>query len=71
VSIVIGPVLNCHGGYGFDVWAAANGLTRGFPYRRIEDAYYARITRGMPRSGHLHKAAPQPRSSVRHSTCLF
>jgi hypothetical protein len=42
VGIVIGPVLKRHGGYGFDVWAAANGLTRGFPYRQIEDAYYAR-----------------------------
>jgi hypothetical protein len=30
------------GGYGFDVWTAAKGLTRGYPYRRIEDAYYAR-----------------------------
>jgi hypothetical protein len=25
----------------FDVWTAARGLTRGYPYRRIEDAYYA------------------------------
>ena len=42
MGIVIGPVLKRHGGYGFDVWTVANGLTRGFPYRRIDDAYSAR-----------------------------
>jgi hypothetical protein len=42
MGIVIGPVLKRHGSYGFDVWTVANGLTRGFPYHRIEDAYYAR-----------------------------
>jgi hypothetical protein len=41
MDIVIGPVLKRPGGYGFDVWTAAKGLTRGYPYRRIEDAYYA------------------------------
>ena len=41
MDIVIGPVLKRSGGYGFDVWTAAQGLTRGYPYRRIEDAYYA------------------------------
>lgn len=29
-------------GYGFDVWTVAKGVARGYPYRRIEDAYYAR-----------------------------
>jgi len=41
MGIVIGPVLKRPGGYGFDVWTAAKGLTRGYPYCRIEDAYYA------------------------------
>jgi hypothetical protein len=41
MDIVIGPVLKHPGGYGFDVWTAAKGLTRGYPYYRIEDAYYA------------------------------
>jgi hypothetical protein len=38
MNIVIGPVLKHPGGYGFDVWTAAKGLTRGYPYCRIEDA---------------------------------
>ena len=41
MDIVIGPVLKRPGGYGFDVWTAAKGLTSGYPYRRIDDAYYA------------------------------
>jgi hypothetical protein len=41
MDLVIGPVLKRPDGYGFDVWTAAKGLTRGYPYRRIEDAYYA------------------------------
>ena len=42
MGIVIGPVLKRPEGYGFDVWTVAKGVTRGYPYRRIEDAYYAR-----------------------------
>jgi hypothetical protein len=42
MSIVIGPVLKRNGDYRFDVWTLASGLRCGFPYRRIEDAYYAR-----------------------------
>ena len=41
MDIVIGPVLTRSSGYGFDVWAAAKGLTHGYPYRRVEDPYYA------------------------------
>ena len=29
MDIVIGPVLKRSGGYSFDVWTAAKGLTRG------------------------------------------
>jgi hypothetical protein len=42
MDIVIGPVLKRPEGYGFDIWTATKGVTRGYPYRRIEDAYYAR-----------------------------
>jgi hypothetical protein len=42
MDIVIGPVLTRPGGYGFVVWTVTNGVSRGYPYRRIEDACYAR-----------------------------
>ena len=42
MDIVIGPVLKRLDGYSFDVWTAVKGVTRGYPYRRIEDAHYAR-----------------------------
>jgi len=42
MHIVIGPVLLRSNGYRFDTWTAGKGVTRGYPYRRIEDAYYAR-----------------------------
>jgi hypothetical protein len=42
MGIVIGPVLRRADGYGFDTWIAGKGMTRGYPYRRIEDAHYAR-----------------------------
>jgi hypothetical protein len=38
----MGPVLRRGDGYGFDIWNAGKEVTRGFPYRRIEDAHYAR-----------------------------
>ena len=42
MAIVIGPVLRRADRYRFDTWTAAEGMTRGYPYRRIEDAHYAR-----------------------------
>jgi len=42
MSMVIGPVLMSANGYRFDTWTAGKGVTRGYPYRRIEDAPYAR-----------------------------
>ena len=42
MGTVIGPILRRADGYGFDIWNAGKGLTRGYPYRRIEDARYAR-----------------------------
>jgi len=40
--MILGPVLIREGGYAFDAWTPEDGLTRGYLYRRIEDAYYAR-----------------------------
>ena len=42
MGIVIGPVLRRADGYGFDTWTAGKGVSRGYSYRRIEEAYYAR-----------------------------
>jgi hypothetical protein len=39
---VVGPVITREGGFAFDSWTAENGLSRGFSYLRVEDAYYAR-----------------------------
>ena len=42
---VVGPVVVTRdGGFGFDLWTPEEGLSRGFSYRRIEDAYYARMS---------------------------
>jgi hypothetical protein len=42
MGIVIGPVLRRADGYIFDTWTASKGVILGYPYRRIEDAHYAR-----------------------------
>jgi hypothetical protein len=42
MGIIIGPVLMRANGYRFDTWTAGEGVTRGYPYRRVEDAHYAR-----------------------------
>jgi hypothetical protein len=39
---VVGPVITREGGFAFDSWTAEKGLSRGFSYSRVEDAYYAR-----------------------------
>ena len=39
---VVGPILLKEGRYAFDLWTAEEGLNRGYPYHRIEDAHYAR-----------------------------
>jgi hypothetical protein len=46
---VVGPVVvTREGGSGFDLWTPEEGLSRGFSYRRIEDAYYAAKWRSDP-----------------------
>jgi hypothetical protein len=42
MGVIIGPVLRRADGYAFDTWTAAEGVTGGYRYRRIGDAYYAR-----------------------------
>jgi len=39
---LIGPILLQEGCYAFDLWTPQEGLSRGYPYRRLEDAHYAR-----------------------------
>ena len=39
---VLGPVVTRDGGFAFDSWTPDRGLSRGYSYRRIEDAHYAR-----------------------------
>jgi len=41
-DIIIGPIVTRANGYVFDTWTTRDGLRRGYPYRRIEDAHYAR-----------------------------
>ena len=41
---VLGPILMKEGGYAFDLWTPEEGLSRGYAYRRVEDAHYARNT---------------------------
>jgi len=42
MNAVVGPIVTREGGYAFDSWTPAGGLSRGYSYRRIEDAHYAR-----------------------------
>jgi hypothetical protein len=42
MPIVVGPVLSREGGFAFDSWTPEEGIARGYTYRGIDDAYYAR-----------------------------
>jgi hypothetical protein len=42
MQAVVGPILIKQGCYAFDLWTPEEGLSRGYAYRRIEDAHYAR-----------------------------
>ena len=39
---VVGPILMREGCYAFDLWTPEEGFCRGYAYRRVEDAHYAR-----------------------------
>jgi hypothetical protein len=54
MDMIIGPILKRAGGYVFDTWSACGGLNQGYPYRRIEDANYAR--NATIRTGHTGAA---------------
>ncbi|MGB9649292.1 MAG: hypothetical protein WA709_32630 [Stellaceae bacterium] len=42
MHVVVGPIVTRNGGFAFDSWTPGHGLSRGYSYRRIEDAHYAR-----------------------------
>jgi hypothetical protein len=42
VQVVVGPVVTRDGGFAYDSWTLERGLSRGYSYRRVEDAHYAR-----------------------------
>jgi hypothetical protein len=42
MQAIVGPILLKQGCYAFDLWTPDEGLTRGYAYRRIGDAHYAR-----------------------------
>jgi hypothetical protein len=50
---VVGPIVTREGGYAFDSWTSEEGLSRGYSYRRIEDADYARKVEIRSRSKRL------------------
>jgi hypothetical protein len=54
---VVGPVITREAGYAFDSWTPQTGLSRGYSYRRAEDAYYARRVEmrslGTGSAGHM------------------
>jgi hypothetical protein len=56
MQIVVGPVLTRKGGYAFDCWTPEQGLSPGYTYGRVEDAYYARkVEIRSPKQGCSHK----------------
>ncbi len=42
MHVVVGPIVTRDGGFAFNSWTPDQGLSRGYSYRRIEDAHYAR-----------------------------
>jgi hypothetical protein len=42
MHVILGPIVTRDGGFAFDSWTPEKGLSRGYSYRRIEDAHYAR-----------------------------
>jgi hypothetical protein len=56
VHVVVGPVVTRDGGFAYDSWTRERGLSRGYSYRRIEDAHYAR--KAQIRSGAGNVASP-------------
>jgi hypothetical protein len=60
MSLVVGPILARSGGYAFDT-RSVNGVSRGYVYRRIEDAHYARrVEIGRAMAERSQHTASQP-----------
>jgi hypothetical protein len=57
MDILTGPVSRRTDGYALTAWAADNGVTRGYPYHRIEDARFAR---NVEIGDHAYLAAKNP-----------
>jgi hypothetical protein len=56
MQILVGPILTRKGGYAFDCWTPAQGLSSGYTYGRVEDAHYARnVEIRSPKQGGSHK----------------
>jgi hypothetical protein len=56
MPVILGPVLTRAGGYAFDAWTPEQGLSRGYIYRRIENAHYARKAEiRSPAKGHASR----------------
>jgi hypothetical protein len=51
MHVVVGPIVTKDGGFAFDSWTSDQGLSRGYSYRRIEDAHYARNVEIRSRAG--------------------
>jgi hypothetical protein len=51
-EILVSPIVSRDGGFAFDTFSTAAGLTPGFAYRRIEQASYDRKTtlHSLPRT---------------------
>jgi hypothetical protein len=43
-QILVGPIVSRNGGFAFDTFCEPDGLKRGYPYRRVEQANYDRKT---------------------------
>ena len=56
MQAVVGPILIKQGCYAFDLWTPEEGLSRGYAYRRIEDAHYARNAEIRSRRRHPEAA---------------
>jgi hypothetical protein len=59
MNIVVAPVLTREGGDAFDAWTPEDGLSRGYIYRCIDDAYYARKFESGPELEEM-PAIPSP-----------
>ena len=53
MHVIVGPIVTRDGGFVFDLWTPDAGLSRGYSYRRVEDAHYARKVEIRSATGEL------------------